>query len=371
MANHLRLRNLTSVAWILILLAILIQPIHSFQPIGCTPPAFCANFTVTGITPQTTNFIATPTGGTPPFSFSWNFGDGSNDTGESVTHSFPSPNTYLVTLVASDSSGQSFTISHDITEVQSLPSSPFALGAMPSWNTHVTCLASPTTISGIVGTTSNSYGGADLSGAKTTSLILKHTLDYPCENFGFSIFVEIHNLTVSYGPFTTTDCSTISGADSCDVVGNIANLGQPCDACLPGTVYMNEMRWEVERQWSASGNDAASLAAYGWPQQGQQLDVQGFVYWSFSAPADATHDYSGWYLELTAWKPAQPGISKCTLSDFNRDGKVNIFDLSLLGYHYDTSQGVPLYASSFDLNNDGRINILDLSIFALSYGKTC
>src|SRR5260370_37011007 len=155
-----------------------------------------------------------------------------------MTMSTPARSTANVALVGSDSGRYSFTIAHDVTELQSLPSSPFAPGSMPSWNSYVTCMASPTTISGIIGTTANSNGGADLSGAKTTSLILKHTLDYPCENFGFSIFVEIHNLTVTYGPFTTTDCSTINGADSCDIVGNIADLGQLCDACLPGPIYI-------------------------------------------------------------------------------------------------------------------------------------
>jgi PKD repeat protein len=348
-----------------------VQPLHSVQTIGCVPPAFCADFNATAVTPLTTVFTATLTGGIPPFSYSWTFGDGSSQSDNPVTHSFSSPNTYLVTLTGSDSGGQSFTISHDVTELQDLPTSPFVSPSMPSWNSHVKCPASMATIPSIIGTTLNSNGGADLSGAGTTSLVLKHTLDYPCANFGFSVFVEIHNVAVTYGPITTTDCSSISGTDSCDIVGNIADFNTPCGACLPGTVYMQEMRWEVERQWSASGFDSASISAHGLPQRGEHLDVQGFVYWSFLAPPDAVHDYSGWYLELTAWRPAQQAPSNCNLSDFNHDGKVNLIDLTLLAYHYNSVVGGGAYDASFDLNRDSQINLADLSIFGLAYGSIC
>ncbi len=348
-----------------------VHQLHSVQVIGCTPPTFCADFNAAAVTPLTSAFTATANGGSPPFSYSWSFGDGSILSGNPVTHSFGSPNTYPVTLVISDSSGQSFTISHDVTELQNLPNVSFVTPSMPSWNGHVSCLASPATISRVIGSVANSNGGADLSGAGSTSLILKHTLNYPCENFGIAVFVEIRNVMVTYGPITTSDCSLVNGVNSCDVVGNIADFEQPCTVCLPGTIYMQEMRWEVERQWNASGYDGGSIDAYGLPSNGQQLDVQGFVYWSFLAPPDASHDYTGWYLELTAWRPAQTALSQCTLSDFNGNGVVNLFDLSFFALHYNTILGEILYDEVFDLNKDGRINLLDLSIFGLSYGEVC
>jgi len=50
------------------------------------------------------NFTATATGGTEPYSFSWNFGDGSpNVTGTTVLHAFISRGTFTVTCTVTDS----------------------------------------------------------------------------------------------------------------------------------------------------------------------------------------------------------------------------------------------------------------------------
>ncbi len=61
----------------------------------------------------------------------------------------------------------------------------------------------------------------------------------------------------------------------------------------------------------------------------------------------------------------------CSVSDFNRDGRVNILDLSVFALHYGTSAGASLYNPVYDLNGDGTINIIDLVRLALVYGQTC
>ena len=50
----------------------------------------------------------------------------------------------------------------------------------------------------------------------------------------------------------------------------------------------------------------------------------------------------------------------CKIADFNCDGRVNIFDLSILLY-YIARPNSPL-ASSHDLSGDGRVNFVDISI---------
>jgi len=51
-------------------------------------------------------FTGSATGGTQPYSFTWDFGDGSTATGQSVDHSYLLPGAYTVTLTVTDAGGQ-------------------------------------------------------------------------------------------------------------------------------------------------------------------------------------------------------------------------------------------------------------------------
>jgi len=59
-------------------------------------------------------------GGTPPYTFAWNFGDGSLAPGSSPTHTFTSPGSYIVVLTTTDSSNVKATASRFVL-VQSAP----------------------------------------------------------------------------------------------------------------------------------------------------------------------------------------------------------------------------------------------------------
>src|SRR5439155_2517707 len=61
-------------------------------------------------------FTATTTGGTSPYTTSWNFGDGATGTGASIAHSYSSVQTFTVTETATDSSlsSQTVTSSHTV-----------------------------------------------------------------------------------------------------------------------------------------------------------------------------------------------------------------------------------------------------------------
>ncbi|HUP26180.1 MAG TPA: dockerin type I domain-containing protein [Candidatus Limnocylindrales bacterium] len=58
-----------------------------------------------------------------------------------------------------------------------------------------------------------------------------------------------------------------------------------------------------------------------------------------------------------------PAPTSSKVGDLNNDGKVNIFDLSILLSHWNTSN------STGDLNKDDRVNIFDLSILLSKYGS--
>jgi len=56
--------------------------------------------------------------------------------------------------------------------------------------------------------------------------------------------------------------------------------------------------------------------------------------------------------------------------DVNRDGRVDITDLTLVSSHFGAIIGTPNYYAEADLNHDGVINIVDLSMTAADFGKT-
>ncbi|TMI32108.1 PKD domain-containing protein [Candidatus Bathyarchaeota archaeon] len=61
------------------------------------------------------NFNATATGGTPPYTYSWNFGDGQTGTGVTVLHPYNRPGFYSVALNVSDSSGAFNVLTQSVT----------------------------------------------------------------------------------------------------------------------------------------------------------------------------------------------------------------------------------------------------------------
>jgi nitroreductase len=56
-------------------------------------------------------------------------------------------------------------------------------------------------------------------------------------------------------------------------------------------------------------------------------------------------------------------------TDLNRDGVVNIFDITKVALAYGSHQGYPKWNGIADVDKNGVINILDISIVAIDYGK--
>src|SRR5438445_5040941 len=109
---------------------------------NCPPSSLSTSFTAS---PSTTlvnvpvAFTATTSGGTAPYTISWNFGDGATGTGAIVTHSYSIAQTFTVTETAKDSSSpqQTVTSSQTVT-VSSSTSLTGNFGSCPSlpqgWN---------------------------------------------------------------------------------------------------------------------------------------------------------------------------------------------------------------------------------------------
>src|SRR5256884_5195179 len=82
------------------------------------PPSLTASFTYSVANPatgETVSFTGSASGGTSPYSYSWNFGDSQSSTGSSANHLYQNTRTYTVVLMVTDSLGHLANATHTIT----------------------------------------------------------------------------------------------------------------------------------------------------------------------------------------------------------------------------------------------------------------
>jgi len=272
---------------------------------------------------QIVTFTGTATGGVGPYSFTWDFGDGSGATGSTVSHSYSSANYFNVTLTATDSANR--------------VGSNHSIIALGSWNSAVPCSPTQSTIEQVIGKVSIQRNatiptsvGADYSGggfklagnqpfgsSPNNWPFSKKSLQPPCFVNGISTFVELHNVALTVPPEVATyDCRTsydqsngaamFPNGRNCDVVFSVGNVSATsCPSC-----YMHRIYAEIDGDWNASGT-APPIP----PNPGQLIDVQGFVYWDADSLNFSTHNWSGWELHpFTAWRPVQSSVLPPTVA---------------------------------------------------------
>ena len=62
-------------------------------------------------------------------------------------------------------------------------------------------------------------------------------------------------------------------------------------------------------------------------------------------------------------------IAVTSVTDLNKDGKVNILDITIVAVAYGSKPGDPKWNALADLDKNGQINIIDISMVAKDYGK--
>lgn len=122
--------------------------LHPIAAWETTKPSISAGFSVSPSNPatgQTVSFTGTASGGTAPYSFSWDFGDGTAGTGNPASHIYAS-GTFSIHMAATDSNGvvgvssQTITVTSPFTIAASQPSLIIQAGKSNSTTITVTSL---------------------------------------------------------------------------------------------------------------------------------------------------------------------------------------------------------------------------------------
>src|SRR5918996_583524 len=134
-----------------------------------------------GIAPATFEFEAEVTGGIEPYTYRWNFGDGSRETGddETIEHTFEEPGRYNVNLIVIDSTGQAASDNIPITVE---PPSPPPLASVNIISNSTEGIAPATVefeanVAGGTGPYTYSWEFGDGSSRESNARTVSHTFD--------------------------------------------------------------------------------------------------------------------------------------------------------------------------------------------------
>lgn len=76
------------------------------------------------------------------------------------------------------------------------------------------------------------------------------------------------------------------------------------------------------------------------------------------------------HIKVAALTLVRVSPSSVVNTDLNKDGKVNILDITIVAKAFGTKTGEPHWNDAADLDKNGIINIIDLTIVARDFGKT-
>src|SRR5881296_2683901 len=176
------------------------------------PPTLSASFTYSPSSPQAgqqVSFTGSASGGTSPYSYSWNFGDGSTGSGSSVTHTYSSAGTYTVVLTVKDSvSPQQIATSQQSITVTSPPP---ALTASFTYNPSSPQVGQTVSFSGSAsgGTSPYSYSWSFGDGSTGTGSSVTHTY---ASTGSFTVVLTVKDSSSPQQTTTSQQSITISGA---------------------------------------------------------------------------------------------------------------------------------------------------------------
>jgi len=179
---------------------------------------------------------------------------------------------------ASDSATDEATVDYDV------PDFIQTARTTRSWNPHVNCRATVTTLRRVLGTERGSLGGATFEGGGFKPGIPdRRALHPPCKVHRVPTYVQLNHARVG-------SCSQINDDGDWTCTLN--------DPRLTGPEDMRRIHIETDRKFRR--RDGWSV-----PPGGTDIRIQGFVFWDPGHTDAGWHNHSGWEIHsFTAWRRA-------------------------------------------------------------------
>ena len=216
---------------------------------GSTPlTATAAASPTTGNAPLSVSFTGSATGGTAPYSYSWNFGDGSTSTAQNPSHTYNSAGTYTVTLTVTDSSAPAKTATSTVTITVSAVGNPLAATASATPTSGQVPLNVAFTGTATGGPPPYSYSWNFGDGSATS------TAQNPSHTYN------------SAGTYTATLTVTDSSAPAKTATSNVTITASPIAGTAPGPptgLTASAGNGQVSLSWAApASNGGVNITSY-------------------------------------------------------------------------------------------------------------
>lgn len=153
-----------------------------------------------------------------------------------------------------------------------------------SWNRHVNCRATVTTLRHVLGTKTNKLGGATYRGGEFKPGIPdRRSFNPPCRRRHTPTLVQLNRVKVG-------SCTQIN--EDGDWTCNLTDPSVP----RRRSIHMSSIHIETDKKFRKRTNWTK-------PPGGRLINVQGFVFWDPDHTTAEWHHFSGWELHsFTAWR---------------------------------------------------------------------
>jgi hypothetical protein len=178
---------------------------------------------VAAATVVTFGFSTQPSGGVPPYTVQWNFGDGQAGSGLVAPHTYATPGTFVTTATVSDGGGRSGTASTTVTvrSVTGTWSVFFENGTAPPGREDITVVQNGGAVTSQANDAANAFGLGSGAGNVANPRTLSFTVTFPNA-------APRPPATAVPSPFTAT---LIGSLDSTVTVWNGTATGYPGCPC--------------------------------------------------------------------------------------------------------------------------------------------